>query len=355
VLTRLRRRPAMNLRNAAIIMGVLLVVGAVLGFALDRIRPAEWSASSDVLIRTWSVDSLLLTGQPATLTTADQADAATVAVSEPVLTRALRTLGSTDDWHELATTVTASPQASSHVVTITATGPDAATATARADAVANAFAAIRKEQLDQAARGLVASPTGAADESLRTRSQLLISSTQPVEVFRTAVPQQVSPSSTAPAAGGVVGLAVGALLVLGLSLGRPAVNGPRDAQRATGLPALDFDTGAESLDTGAGIARMLTQFDEDGRRGAVLLCPVGAEAEKAAELVADWARRRGYGTTPAEVLPEPTTAVLRTRPKSVQVMTLLLVAPQGTSREALRDAVDLLDRWRRADAVVVTS
>jgi capsular polysaccharide biosynthesis protein len=351
----LTRRPTMTVRNAAVVMGVLLVLGTVLGFAADRIRPAEWQASSDVLIRTWSIDSLLLTGQPATLTTADQADAALVAVSEPVLTRALRSLGSDQDWHVFAETVTASPQLSSHVVTITASGPDAATAEARADAVANSFAALRKEQLDDAARGLVASQTGAADESLRQRSQLLIWSTQPVEVFRTAVPEQTSPSTTAPAAGGVVGLAVGALVVLGLSLGRPAIARPRDAQRATGLPALDFDSGAESLDTGAGIARMLTQFDEDGRRGAVLLCPVGAEAEKSAELVAEWARRRGYGSTPAEVLPEPTTAVLRTRPKPSAVMTLLLVAPAGTSREALRDAVDLLDRWRRADAVVVTS
>ncbi|MFP5021575.1 YveK family protein [Pseudonocardia phyllosphaerae] len=355
MLSSTRRWPVMTVRRAAVLMGTLFLVGLLAGLVVDQLRPASWKAGTDVLVRTWSTDSLLLTGQPAELTTADQADAATVAVSEPVLTRAAATLGAGMDWHELTTTVTAEPVPSSHLVRITATGTDERTAAARADAVAAAFADLRKEQLDAAAAGLVRTPAGATSADVRLRSQLLIGATRPLEVFRTAVPEQTSPGVTLPASAAIVGLGVGALVVLALTTLRPALGTGRDAQRAGALPGVDFDPARSGVDAGEELARMLGTLVDDGRRGALHVMPIVPAADKDASAVVEWVHERGYGSAAPVLLPEPTAAVLRPRPLSNAVLALALVVPAGTSREQLRDALRLLRPWRAADVVVVTA
>lgn len=353
MLSSTRRWPVMTVRRAAALMGALFVAGLLAGLAADHLRPPVWEASTDVLVRTWSTESLLLTGQPAQLTSADQADAATVAVSEPVLGRAAAALGGNLDWHELAETVTAEPVPGSHLVRITATGVDERTAAARSDAVAGAFSDLRKEQLDAAAAELVRTPAGAASEEVRLRSQLLVGTARPLEVFRTAVPEQTSPGVTLPAASGIVGLGAGALVVLLLVTLRPTVATGRDAQRAVGLPGVEFDPSRGGVDASEQLARMLGTLDDDGRRGALLVVPVSAAAEKEAAAVAEWAHQRGYGSGAPVLLPEPATAVLRSRPRPNSALALVLVTPTGAGREQLRDAVRLLRPWRGVDAVVV--
>lgn len=339
-------------RTAAILLAVLLVLGVGAGIAIEAVRAPQWQASTDALIRTWSVESLLLTGQPTPVETEDQADAAVVAVSQTVLTRAAEALGEGGDWTELAERVTAVPVPTSHFLTITATGRDEQAAVRTSEAVATAFAQVMRENLTAAADGLVSTQAGEDDPAIRLRTQLLTWTLQPIQVFRTTQPERLTPSVQTPIALGIVGLAIGGLVILAMTLLRPSITGARDAQRLLALPAVGFGpTG--SPDTARLIARLLDAHP----KGALLVAPVTAEAEKHGQQVFDWIRERldDSGADRVQLVPEPTGAVLGRKPRGADVAALVLVVPEGTARQDVSDAEALFSAWRAVDAVVVTS
>jgi hypothetical protein len=95
---------------------------------------------------------------------------------------------------------------------------------------------------------------------------------------------------------------------------------------------------------------------DDRPKGAVLVVPVDADAEKAAQEFVDWARKRSTDVTEAARLSpatEPVGAVLAPRPKVGEVAAVVLLAPRGTPRRTLLDAATLLASWSPVDAVVV--
>lgn len=352
-MTVFQRLPAASPRTGAMLMGLLLLLGVLTGIVVELVRPPLWQASTDTLIRTWSVDSLLLTGQPTPVETADQADAAVVAVSQTVLERAAEQLGE-PDWVALSQRVTAEPVPTSHFVTITATGPDEDSAVRTSETVATAFAEVLRDNLTDAAEGLRSTQVGDGDPEIQLRVQLLTWTLQPVQVYRTTEPEQLTPSIRTPIALGVVGLAVGALLLLAATLLRPTVGSARDAQRLLSLPAAPFERPGGSPETARLVARLL----EANPTGDLYVAPVTADAEKAGVELVEWIReRRGpdYGTTRVQLIPEPTGAVLGAKPKRGDVAAMLLVVPAGTPRQDVTDAAALLAWWRATDAVVVTS
>lgn len=351
-MTALGRLRGATSRSAAILLTVLLVLGVGAGTVVELVRAPQWEASTDALIRTWSVESLLLTGQPTPVETEDQADAAVVAVSQTVLTRATEALGDGDDWADLAERVTAVPVPTSHFVTITATGPDELAAARTSEAVATAFAQVMRENLTAAAEGLTSTQIGEGDPDIRLRTQLLTWTLQPIQVFRTTQPAQLTPTVQTPIALGIVGLAIGGLVILAMTLLRPSVASARDAQRLLSLPAVGFGPGG-TPDTARLIARLL----EAHPKGSLLVAPVTADAEKRGEQVVEWIRERLDDTAAGRVslVPEPSGAVLATKPRRGEVAALVLVVPEGTPRQDVSDAEALLSTWHAVDAVVVTS
>jgi len=182
------------------------------------------------------------------------------------------------------------------------------------------------------------------------RAQVLTSSVQPLEVLRTGTAQQTAPTMKTPVMLAVVGLAAGVLLVIALVFARPVVSRAREAQRLTELPAVPF----ELPQGGAQVSRMLRRLLESRPQGNLLVLPVDAGAEKAAQQFAEWSRERTLSAADAVRVvagPEPVSAVLESRPHDVAA--LLLVVPEGTPRRTLADAVALLGTWRPADVVVV--
>lgn len=349
-MTVLRRLHGATSRTAAILLAVLLVLGVGAGIVVELVRTPQWQASTDALIRTWSVESLLLTGQPTPVETEDQADAAVVAVSQTVLSRAAEALDEPGGWTELAERVTAVPVPTSHFVTITATGRDEQTAVRTSEAVATAFAQVMRENLTAAADGLVSTQTGEGDPDIRLRTQLLTWTLQPIQVYRTSQPEQLVPSAQTPVALGVVGLAIGALVILAMTLLRPSVTGARDAQRLLALPAVGFGPGGEPE-----TARLIARLLEVNPKGALMVAPVTADAEKAGLQLVEWIRQRSDDTDRVQLVAEPTGAVLAAKPRRADVAALVLVVPEGTLRQDVSDAVALLSPWRAVDAVVVTA
>lgn len=346
-LVRLLSRP--TVRSAGVLLGVLAVLGVAAGMLVNVIRPPQWQASTDALVRTWAIDSLLISGQATPVTTEDQVDASTVATSQEVLTAAATRLADGRTWTDLEQTVTATPAEASHFVTITATARDAPTAQATAEAVANAFADLARQNLTAAAAGLTATAAGKGDPSVVLRGELLTTSLQPIQVYRTTQPKKLAPNVQTPIALGIVGLAIGGLALIVLFLARPSIGGARDAQRATSLPAVGFRP-----DDGASVARLIARLSDVRPDGALLVCPVDAASEKAGLQLVEWIRERRPDGQEVTLLPEPTGAVLSAKPRGSRVSALVVVAPHGTGREDLRDAISLLSAWRDVDAVIVT-
>ncbi|HEY3630213.1 MAG TPA: hypothetical protein VGL21_04910 [Jatrophihabitantaceae bacterium] len=341
-------------RRAVIIVAALTLLGLAAGIALDRIQGPRWNASTAVLLRISSVDSLLLTGQAAPVSVADQVDASALAVSQTALTRAAIELGESKGWTELGTRVSAEPAPSSHVILIKATAPDRDSAQHTADVVAATYVAIMREQLSAAAASMAppSSPTDYAGSELQRRAQLLTGGVQPLQVFHTDKPTKLSGTQT-PVTLGIVGLAAGALVVLALTFLRRTITKPREAQRLVELPAVGFDR----PDGGAQASRLVHGLLDDRPDGALMVCPVDVDAEKAALELAEWTRGRSDAAQAERVqlLAEPAVAVLGTRPTPGDAAALLLVVPAGTRNQVLADAVALLAIWRPVDAVVVTT
>jgi capsular polysaccharide biosynthesis protein len=343
-------------RRTRWIAGVLVVgltlVGVLGGWALEHARGPRFTASTDVLVQFWDVQAFLLTGQGSTVSSQDVADAATLATSGNVLDLAAQQLADGRDAAALAATVTATPQSLANGITITATGTTASSAERASTAVAQALDDTIQARITNSAAGLEGANSGDFGSLVRQRAQALSSSVQPLQVLRTAAAQQTGPSMKTPAMLGIVGLAAGVLLVIALVYARPVVGGPRDAQRLTELPAVPFD-----LHSGAPSATRLVRRLLDGRpQGRVLIVPVDAATEKAAEAFAEWARDRTDSPEEAARLvavPDPTGTVLDPRPAPGAVSAVVLVVPAGSSRRTVADAVALLRTWRAVDAVVV--
>jgi capsular polysaccharide biosynthesis protein len=356
-LTRLRlsqlRTPRATRQVAALLIVGLTVVGAGAGWALEQARGPQYQVRTDVLVRFWSLESYLLTGQAGSVNSLDVADAATLAQSRGVLADAADRLDDGQTAGDLATSVTVTPQLTSNAVAIVATAGDPDTARQTSEAVAIAMIAAVRDRVSTTADSLTAA-SGDVTSQLQQRAQALTSSIQPLEALASGEPEQTSPSTKTTVALAIVGLAAGTLLVIALVFGRPVVGRARDAQRLLELPAVDFAAAGSTPHA----ARLIRRLFDDRPEGSVLVVPVDADSEKAARRFVDWA---AGGTTSNDeaarlvLAPEVDGAVLRPRPAPGQVAAVLLVIPSGTARRDLADAATLLRAWRAPDAVVVTS
>jgi capsular polysaccharide biosynthesis protein len=355
-------------RAGAVIIVSLVVLGVIAGVIWNVVQGPRWTATTNVLIRLSSVDTLLLTGNVDSSNSTDQMDDAFLSTSQDILGEVIRQLHPVGGLLQLQKDVNATPQGSSHVIVISATEPDPVTAQRISDTVANTFVAAVRTRLTTLAASLqptavpavpvtaaIASPAlTSADADVLARARLIASTVQPLQVFHDQLPSQ-QPPARVPAALGIVGLAAGALVVLALSLLGLRVDRPRDAQRLLEVPAVPYDRS----DGSAAAARLVQAVLRAHPVGTLLICPVDPEAELAAVRFAGWVREHGQGEqdSPREVrlVPEPASAVVGARPPAQDTAGLLLVVPRGTSRHVLADAAALLNTWRRVDAVAVTT
>lgn len=340
---------------AAVIVTSLTVIGVVAGLLLNLAQGPKWTATTNVLVRVASVDGLLLTGISNPVSIADQIDESVLATSQDVLIQAARELHVRGGLAEMQQDVTAAPQGSSHVIVITATKPDAATAQQTADVVAAIFVRMTQQRLASIAANVAANlpPTTAPAESeILRRAQLITRTLQPLQIFHDQQPTQQSQVRT-PVALGIVGLAAGALVVLALTFLGRRVDKPRDAQRLLSVPAVHHDRSRG----GAAAVRLVRCLLHRHPHAELLICPVDLDAQQDAVRFAQWTREQGQDTAPHEVrvMPEPTSTVISTQPQPDKTAGLLLVVPRGTSRQVLADAAALLATWRPVDAVVVTT
>lgn len=349
----IRRRILASRVLAALLVALFTVGGAAAGWAVEQAKGPQFRASTDVLVRFWSVESFLLSGQSTQVTSADVADAATLASSRDVLTRAAAELHDGRTASDLATKVAVTPSATSNAVSIAATATDARTAKRTSEAVAAAMISALKDRITASSEGL----TGVASDfrtQIQQRADVLETSVRPLVALATSDAQRTAPTSKSLIAFAIVGLAAGTLLVVGVRFSRPTIDEARVAQRQVGRPAVPFRQQSGSPDAYRLVRRLL----DERPSGSILFVPVDAAAEKTATTVADWARTRSAGDQEAGRIVaagEPAVTVLAPRPGNDQVAAVVLVVPGGTPRRTLDDAVTLLTTWRPADAVVVVT
>ncbi|MBN1095194.1 hypothetical protein JKP76_03560 [Blastococcus sp. TML/C7B] len=318
---------------------------------MGRLAARNGQASTSVQVQIGSSETLLMTGQVTPVTAQDTAEAALMAGSEPVLTRAAAALGDGQPWRYYAERVNAAPESTSHVVMIQAAARGGAEARRIAEAVGVALSDTASEQIASTAATLPSLDPEGVDSGLSIRAQLLQGTVQPFRVIGTTEAIKTSPTAQLPIALGIAGLALGVLLVIGLATIRPTVSRVRDAQRLTMLPAVGFARRTGGADS----ARLARQLFDNELDGDVVVCPVESDAEKSALDVADWFRAQSRDEDEAArvvTVSDPVAAVVGRRPAD-GVAALVLVAPVGTYRTTLSDAVDLLAGWRSADAVVI--
>jgi capsular polysaccharide biosynthesis protein len=336
---------------AVLLVALFTVAGAAAGWAVEHAKGPQYQASTDVLVRFWSVESFLLSGQSTQVSSADVADAATLAGSRDVLDRAAARLADGRTGSDLAKVVVVTPSAVSNDVSIAATAKDPATASRTSEAVATAMIGALQDRITSSSAGF---SDGNSDfqNTLTQRADVLTHSVHPLIALATTKPKQTAPTTKSLVAFAIVGLAAGTLLVVGARFARPTVEEARVAQRLTERPAVPFSRSSGSPEAGRLVRRLL----DDRPHGSILIVPVDVEAEKSAREFADWARTQT--PTAAESVrivssPEPAGAVLGPRPTPADVAAVLLITPRGTARRTLADAMSLLSPWRSADAVVV--
>lgn len=342
-------------RGIAIFLVVFAALGAAAGMLVNHVNGSSWESTTAVQVRNWPVDVLLLTGQSNAVTTEDLVDVSILAESEDVLGRASAQLADGRSWVDLTKDTTAEPTASSHVISIKATATSASAAQRTSTVVAAVLTEVVQDQVEAAAAA-TAVPAGTptdTDAIVKLRAELLNRTLPPLEVLGTTNPTQKSPTVAMPVALGVAGLAAGVLGIVALMFARPTVERPRDAQRLVTLPAVGFGLPDATEDA----ARFLHRLLEGRPEGALMICPVAADAEKSAHEFAEWARERTNSDASSRVrlVPEPTSAVLGTRPRDGEVAAVVLVCPRGTRRDVLADAVAMLAPWCPPSAVVVAS
>jgi capsular polysaccharide biosynthesis protein len=340
-------------RAAALVIAVLTTLGLVGGWLVAEVRGPSYDAQTNVLVQFGQVQAFLLTGQSSAVSIQDVADAGTLATSPDVLDLAAERLDDGLDGDDLAALVTATGLSSSNGFTLTATADTAEDAEALSSAVAQATIDTQQQRISDSAASLAALADGDLKTIIQQRAQILVSSVQPLEVLRTAAATNTRSTLVTTLALGIVGLAAGVLLLVGVHFARPVVSRPRDAQRLTERPSVAFEPSQASPEAGALVHRLL-----ETRPGEVLVVPVDAAAAKSAEVFAEWARSRAESTGDGErivVTTEPITAVLAPRPPAPADMAVVLVVPQGVAARTVSDAVSLLGTWRAADAVVVSA
>ena len=350
----MKRRILSAPRWVAVLLVVgLTAIGGAAGWTVEHARGPQWQASTDVLVRFWSVESFLLSGQSNPVSSADVADAATLAGSRDVLDRAAKALHDGRTGTDLGKDVTVAPSDTSNAITIAATGTTATSASKASEAVATSMIEALQDRIEASSRGLATDGSSDFQGQLQQRADVLTRGVRPLVALATSEPEQIAPASKTMVAFAIVGLAAGTLLVIGLRFARPAVEQARVAQRMVSRPAVPFgDDGSPDA------ARLVRRLLDDRPRGTILVLPVDAEAEKSAREFADWARGRSADASEANRVvsaPEPAGAVLSPRPGPTDVAAVLLVVPKSTPRRVLADAVTLLSSWRPADAVIVSS
>jgi capsular polysaccharide biosynthesis protein len=388
-----RARPSPNVLRAVAIMGVLLVLGALVGLFVGHTQAAVYQASDQALIEVWSVDSLVLTGQSSDLTSDDESDAATIVTSRAVLDVAvanLRENGLTAD--DLRTDITATPSTTSHFVTIAVTGSSSAQASSRLSAVGKAFVKVARNKVLAAATRLAALPdsqlgsSGSAASTIKTRASLVAKTVQPVVLYPAGAPKRVGAGVTSSViAGAIVGLALGALLVVALSFSSPKVATAQGAFTQLGLPGLDWRVGSGPVgsDQAADLA-VIAGAD------LVAVCAAGPDDEAAAQDVYLWlsehsaqpagsaqrlgplatadaatgrvagrsrsARSDTHPATPRVIkMRSPASGMAVARPDAADVDALLLVCASGHRTADVERAADALTQWRHIDAIVVAA
>lgn len=337
-------------RWAAVVLVLLFtVVGAAGGWAVEHAKGPKFQASTDVLVRFWSVESFLLSDQSTPVSSSDVVDAATLADSPDVLNAAAAALHDGRTGNDLVRSVSVVPASASNDVNITATASDPETARRTSAAVAQAMIAALDDRIQASIRGL---PGGTEFQSgVFQRAEVLTRSVRPLIALATSQPTQTAPTTKSLIAFAIVGMAAGTLLVVGARFAQPTLQEARVAQRLTQRPAVPFAPKTGSPEAG----RLMRRLLDERPRGSVLIVPVSADSEKAAAAFADWARGQTSNAREAERIvtrPEPASAVLAPRPKGIEVAAVLLVTPRGTARRTLSDAMSLMAPWRPADAVV---
>jgi capsular polysaccharide biosynthesis protein len=383
-----RGRAPSKIIRAIAVMGVLLVLGALVGLFVGRAQDPVYRASDQALIEVWSVDSLVLTGQSSDLTSDDEADAATIVTSRAVLDQAvsaLRENGLTAD--DLRTAITATPSLTSHFVTLSVTGSSSTEASRRLNAVGQSFVKVARTKVLASATRLAALPkaelgTSSAAAAIKARAALVSRTAQPIVLYPAGAPKRVgSGVASSTIAGAIVGLALGALLVVALSFSPPKVTTAANAFTQLGLPGFAWRVGVgpEGPDQVADLTVI-------AGANLVAVCAAGPDDEPAAQEVCDWltshstptpdsgpklvaadstarvagrarsARVEAQRAAPRVVrLRSPESGMAVVRPDADDVDALLLVCSSGHRTADLERAADALTQWRRIDALVVAA
>jgi|1186.fasta_scaffold33606_2 capsular polysaccharide biosynthesis protein len=349
----MRRRTPRRMRLFAVLLiAVLTVAGGAGGWLAGRMQGPQYQATTQVLVQFWSINSFLLTGQGDTVGSSDVADAAALATSTDVLDAAARRLDDGRTGAELAGDVTATPGVTSHAVSIVATATTAADARTASAEVAAAMIESLDQRISDTAEGVAGTGDSTFAALVQQRAQVLTSSVKPLQALATGEPQQTAPTMKTPVALAMVGLAAAVLILVALTFARPVVGRAREVQRLVELPAVPF---AEPLG-GAEASGLVRRLFDTRTTGSIVVVPVDAAAEKSARAFAEWMRARTRDAAEAARIvstPDPAGTVLAPRPAGDALGAVVLVAPRGTPRRALTDAVALLSTWRSADAVVV--
>lgn len=227
---------------AAVLLVGLAVLGAAAGFVIDRVRGPQFEASSVVQVQATpsSALAILISGNSEAVNPGDLVDVTNLATTSTVLDAAAKQLsaaGTPTTAGELSAAVTAEAVEASHLVTITASTASADLSQAYARAVADALAAEQQRQVAATLRAVPAATDAAGDDqsngadsaaAVRVRAGLLEGNLVPIKRVSDDPAIQTVPGNTLPIALGVVGLAAGALVAIGLSLGRrrPAAAAP---------------------------------------------------------------------------------------------------------------------------------
>lgn len=231
---------------AAVLLVGLAVLGAVAGFVIDRVRGPQFEASSVVQVQATpnSALAILIGGNAEPVNPGDMVDVTNLATTSTVLDAAAKQLsdaGTPTSAADLSAAVSAEAVAASHLVTITATTAEATRSQDYARAVADALAAEQQRQVAATLRAVPAATEAAGDSqssgtdsaaAIRVRAGLLNGNLVPIKRVSDDRATQTVPGNTLPLALGVVGLAAGALITIGLSLGRRRGAEPAPSVRA---------------------------------------------------------------------------------------------------------------------------
>ncbi|MHA3701550.1 hypothetical protein ACXR2U_05155 [Jatrophihabitans sp. YIM 134969] len=354
--------PHLTAARVTALLLVLAVLGGLAGFLVDATRPTRWQSDRQALIRVWSIDSLVLSGQTTPVGSTDLAGAVVVVTSSDVLTAAAAALGETGvTARSLAADVTASASDTSDFVQITATGPDAAEADRRAQAVADAFVAVVRQKVLASASQIAALTAGGTTQGqsdIQIRAQA-VAALDPVQVYRSDNPErQGTTPSTAAALGAIAGLTLGALLVVLAAFGAPRLRRPADVAASLGLPSLVWSERDDPV-TEDGLAADLIRA---AGSGSVVVVPARPQDSVAAGEFAAWLQGSRPATTSAgEGVPghgvvrieSPVAGLAASRPVAAGVGTAVLVTTAGATTETITQAAALLEGWRPVDAVVL--